>query len=277
MSVEAKPKKPGKGTKPFGIPEAREAILAKLAKAATKGATSFVTGKTPAAKRESFDAALAALVSEGAVFADRSAAKPKYYLAAHKPEMPDADSVASKLRRLATSRFPEILTAVNFKNGAGLAANEKPFVEEAIQLLLAAGRIVELRSKKAAVYVEAAGLWRALSDSPPQPPPPKPAPAPQPAVAQPANVAAPDPAADAHLLNAYRKVVRETGFPAVAISTFQRECGLPLPALHDWLLARRQLGKAILSTGDWSLADDSRRAAAIELEGSRFLLVRISE
>jgi hypothetical protein len=34
-------------------------------------------------------------------------------------------------------------------------------------------------------------------------------------------------------------------------------------------------GGVVLSSGDWSLADDAKRAAAVEIDGERYLLARL--
>ncbi len=52
----------------------------------------------------------------------------------------------------------------------------------------------------------------------------------------------------------------------------QQESGAALAALQEWLLGEHRAGRAILSRGDWSLADDEA-AAAVEWQGQPYLLV----
>jgi hypothetical protein len=74
---------------------------------------------------------------------------------------------------------------------------------------------------------------------------------------------------------AYADIVKQTGFPAVPISALQNQSGVLLSALKSWIKEQYANGSAVLSFGDWSLADDAKRAAAVELNGERYLLVRL--
>ena len=74
----------------------------------------------------------------------------------------------------------------------------------------------------------------------------------------------------------YRRLVRESGgFPDVKISVLARALepsaarGLP-----ERLKAMWRAGEATLSLGDWSLASEETRAAAVEMDGEKYLLVR---
>lgn len=81
------------------------------------------------------------------------------------------------------------------------------------------------------------------------------------------------------LMDAYRRLVRESGgFPDVKISTLARALG-PSAAegLPERLIGAWRTGDAMLSLGDWSLANDEMRAAAVELDGEKYLLVRFEE
>lgn len=76
---------------------------------------------------------------------------------------------------------------------------------------------------------------------------------------------------------AYRLLAARTGFPSVAISALQQESAAPLAALQEWLLGEHRAGRAILSRGDWSLADEAKRGAAVEWQGQPYLLARLLE
>lgn len=68
------------------------------------------------------------------------------------------------------------------------------------------------------------------------------------------------------------------GLPDVKISAL----GLALApveaaGLADRLRALWREGRVTLSLGDWSLADEATRRAAVELAGERYLLVRMEQ
>ena len=79
---------------------------------------------------------------------------------------------------------------------------------------------------------------------------------------------------DAALFFAYTRLVRESGgFPDVKIAHLSSAAGdAPLAGR---LVALWREGRATLSLGDWSLADETTRAAAVELDGEKYLLVRL--
>ena len=84
------------------------------------------------------------------------------------------------------------------------------------------------------------------------------------------------PTEPAALDEVYRRLVRESGgFPDVKISALQAAVGDGSGALATELVARWRRGEATLSMGDWSLASEETRAAAVELNGERYLLVRL--
>ncbi len=79
---------------------------------------------------------------------------------------------------------------------------------------------------------------------------------------------------DATLFLAYTRLVRESGgFPDVKIAHLRSATGHA--PLAGRLIALWREGRATLSLGDWSLADETTRAAAVELDGEKYLLVRL--
>lgn len=82
--------------------------------------------------------------------------------------------------------------------------------------------------------------------------------------------------AEAPLNDAYQKLVNADRFkfPAVSIGELAKEAGVSIDTLKAKLVALHKAGKVILSTGDWSLADEQTRAGAIEIGGDRYLQVR---
>ncbi len=88
-------------------------------------------------------------------------------------------------------------------------------------------------------------------------------------------VASPTEEAPKALGEVYRRLVRESGgFPDVKISALQAAAGRALAAE---LIASWRQGEATLSLGDWSLATEETRAAAVELDGEKYLLVRFED
>ena len=74
---------------------------------------------------------------------------------------------------------------------------------------------------------------------------------------------------------AYARLVRQSGgFPDVKIAALRAALGA---GVNDRLVALWRAGQATFSQGDWSLADEETRAAAVELSGERYLLVRLEE
>ena len=136
--------------------------------------------------------------------------------------------------------------------GGELTGAEKPFLDAALARLQGERRLVALSYGKSVYFAFADALHA----------PPAPAP-----------VAADD------LMNVYRRLVRESGgFPDVKIAGLARGVG-PAGArgLAGRLTALWRSGDVTLSLGDWSLASEETRAAAVELDGEKYLLVRFEE
>ena len=93
---------------------------------------------------------------------------------------------------------------------------------------------------------------------------------------EPAAVPAPVPS---DLFAVYTRLVRQSGgFPDVKIAVLRAALDpessddLPRRLIGMW-----RAGGATFSQGDWSLADEATRAAAVLLHGERYLLVRLEE
>lgn len=260
--------KPARAPKKKAAPGAEElstALLEALGRAGSAGANAVglkLSGKSPAAtaRRE----ALAALVAGGGVGTLGSAKAARYFLAEH---LPTAATVGARLLALGAygpgvSETPPLLwkeTELLRK----LPAHERPLLGPALEHLLAARQVVPLRHGRNR-FVAFAGPLRVwleedVLDAPV-------------AIAPPAMPEADD----AGLFDAYRRLVRESGgFPDVKIAHLRRVAGgVPVEAR---LVALWREGRATLSLGDWSLADESVRAGAVELGGERYLLVRLDD
>ena len=135
--------------------------------------------------------------------------------------------------------------------GGELSGAEKPFLDAALARLQGERRLVALSYGKSVYFAWADALAERLGPAP-------------------VEAAADD------LMGVYRRLVRESGgFPDVKIAGLARGVG-PAGArgLAGRLTALWRGGDVTLSLGDWSLASEETRAAAVELDGEKYLLVR---
>ncbi len=253
-----------------GVEEASAALLETLRRAGPAGANAAglrLSGKSAAsaARRE----ALAALVATGGVGTLGTAKAARYFLAEH---LPTAATVGARLLALAAyapgvSETPPTLwkeTELLRK----LPAHERPLLGPALEHLQAARQVVPLRHGRNKFVAFAGPLRVWLEDDVADALPPVPTPA-----APESDDADND---DATLFDAYRRLVRESGgFPDVKIAHLCRAAGGV--ALAERLTTLWREGRATLSLGDWSLADETVRAGAVEMDGERYLLVRLDD
>lgn len=100
----------------------------------------------------------------------------------------------------------------------------------------------------------------------------------QPATRVAAPLAPPAPSLDgliAHVIEAYRAVRARIGYDDVEILAVREAAGVSQQEIERALLELGARGRAVLSGGDFSLATEAERAAAIELLGRPQLAVRI--
>ena len=244
--------------------EVADTLLANLRRAGAAGANAAglrLGGKTPvAATRRT---ALAALMAEGGAGMLGTGKTARYFLAAH---LPTAATVAARL--LAAGAFvpgalstpPTLWKATELRRK--LPKHEHALFDAALDHLQTARQVVPLRHGRS-VYVAFAGPLRVWLEDDDVVDAPAPPPAPPSSDVD-----------DAELFFAYARLVRDSGgFPDVKIAALQRAAG-DRP-LGDQLAALWREGRATLSLGDWSLADEATRAAAVELDGERYLFVRL--
>lgn len=248
MSAEVHPKKRAKAARPFTVDDARASALEKALRAGTKGVLSFFPPKTPEEKKAVWVAAVEALEREGAIIADRRNAKARFFAREHAPVFPTAESVALKLA--AAAREMELLSAADLKKALG--REEKSLFLEALDRALAEKRLLEMRRKASVFYVGAEGLRTALG-----------------------GAARRDAFSPERVRELYAELVRSSGFPDVPISALQQASGAGKAELEAWIRQEHLQGRIVLSLGDWSLADEARRAAAVEIGGDRYLYLRL--
>jgi hypothetical protein len=257
----------------FSPEEARAEMQAKLEKGGTKGVTTLFPAKLPRYKREVYDHVLAEMERGRELYADRRTDQAKYYLWPLRPQPPSRESVAAQLEDYLLSRHPMLVGITELKKAIGKSKEAAQYLFSAFELLAANRKLVILRHKKGKTYEElyahAGSLRQMLGVEPAATGDPD---------APPALAAASQPGTDfepERVRRAYADIVKQTGFPAVPISALQSQSGVLLSALKSWIKEQYANGSAVLSFGDWSLADDAKRAAAVELNGERYLLVRL--
>ncbi len=259
MKPRATAKKPAPG--PAEIAAALLEILRRAGPDGVKPAGLRLSGKTPvaAARRD----ALAALTADGRAATLGKGAAARYFLAEH---VPTAATVSARLLALgafvpgALETPPTLWKEAELRRK--LPAHEHPLLGAALDRLQEARQVVPLRHGRNA-FVAFAGPLRVwleedVADAIPGEVPIIPVPA---------------EADDAVLFAGYAGLVRESGgFPDVKIARLRDAVGAPVAGR---LTALWREGRATFSLGDWSLADEVTRAAAVELDGEKYLLVRL--
>lgn len=168
---------------------------------------------------------------------------------------PTPEAVADRLLALAPAGEPPALRS-RAELARRLTPAERPALDAALARLQDQRQLLALSQGKRAAYVFA-GPLRAWLDG--------------------GDVVPPPPPGQKMLDDVYRRLVRESGgFPDVKIAALRAALG-PAEAgtLEPELIARWRRGEATLSLGDWSLAGEDARAAAVELNGEKHLLVRL--
>jgi hypothetical protein len=79
------------------------------------------------------------------------------------------------------------------------------------------------------------------------------------------------------VLEAYRKVSQRVGFSNIEIYQLQQELGIPIEQLKEFLLNESRNGTAFPSFGNWQLASEASRKAAIYINGEPHLVIRFKE
>ncbi|MDQ3622357.1 MAG: hypothetical protein M3463_07705 [Verrucomicrobiota bacterium] len=252
MNAESQPNRRTRRRTTFTAGQARERILTKLRAAGAKGAPALFSARTPESRRAVLEETLAALESERAIAVDRGKARARYYLPEFAPARPTLESVCARLEQIAAVKHPHLLSASELKRG--LLKTEQPLFEKACYWLETQRQLVKLLRGKTALFACAGSLRFFLGEA-----------------------ASEDGIHPERIREAYRTLAARTGFPAVEIAALQRATGAPLDALRPWLLDEYRQGRAVFSSGDWSLAEEATRAAALQVGDARYLLVRLQE
>jgi hypothetical protein len=252
--------KPGDSIRPE-----QEAVLSALERAGESGLKKAALtralldgrrlGKAPKAE---FERALALLlgelVADGEVVDFGTAASPAYVLSRWDRRL---EAACAEIESRATPGKATAFTLAALRKGHRKGVG-KPTIDEAIQKLVAARKLIAIQPGKTVFYVHARSLAPLVLQGTAGGP-----------------AAAPFAAETAR--EAYAALVRAGGFDDVPISDLQERSGLALPELKAWLLEQSRAGRAVPTRGDWSLASAAARAAAIEIRGEPHLQVRLLE
>ena len=193
------------------------------------------------------------------------AARPKRPASRPKAPPPTPDAVTASLSKLMPpGERPALWKEAKLQRR--LHAPERPLLAAALQRLEEERQVLVLPLGKMRLYLFAEPLRGWLTGS---------------AAGTAAVPDLPEPASPRgtpeDLFAVYERLVRRSGgFPDVKLADL-RAALVPAAAgtLSEQVLTLWRAGRATLSQGDWSLADEATRHAAVELFGERYLLVRL--
>lgn len=197
--------------------------------------------------------AVRALVGEGAIiiFGDG-----RDSVAVVANRAPTSESVSKKVEARAAMKRGHVVGRVEMATWC--TAPECFLLDGAVRSLVSARRLVPLKHGDEMLYahVDSFSAPRARTG---------------------AVEAAARPASDSRfrITEAYRRLVERDGFGDVVIAELLREAGIEKDELTALLLEESRCGRAHLGRGDWSLADESTRHAAVIVADEPHLRVRL--
>ncbi len=234
-------------------------LLGALDAAGLKG---LANAKLPAAKGKKKEAKAVALqrLEEGALAVKLQKGKSVLWFAAR--HAPSPASAALALQQNAMAKGPVVWGLADLKKL--LLPVQKSHLAAALESLVQSGQVLSLKSVNGR-----SRFWifrEALSSvsAPVQPHAP--------------SSMSPPPQHDGEPLRAVYTAWRSrSGSSLMAIQDLQHTSGLPLTKVHQWLRQEAAAGRAELSEGDWSLAPELVREAALVVGGQKFIRVRLHE
>ncbi|WP_174582651.1 hypothetical protein [Candidatus Methylacidithermus pantelleriae] len=198
----------------------------------------------PSRKRE-IDQILKGLLAEGRIIRFGERSKAVYF---SKDFAPTCQEAAEAIARGA-AQFPTELF-LEKELGSFCSGAQRLLLKEAVKHLVETGILCRLKRRKSFYYVHRDGIALGLGQ----------------------RQACFDPN---KVVQVYQELVTARGFLYVRIAELAWKAQVPLEPLQAWLLEQSSMGKAHLSRGDWSLATQEERRAAIYLDGQPHLLVRL--
>jgi hypothetical protein len=237
-------------------------VLAKLKQAGAKGLSLARLGPKSKNARALLDRTLADLAAHKSVTQVVTSGRAIYYLSQFAPGL---ESVSAKLERQAREAGGSLLSRDDLK--ALLTKPEIPYFTPALCRLLGEKVLVKLQHiarrsrngnrRETDFYLHRATLQEKTAET-----------------FRPDSGDGRFSSGAKMLLQAYHDLVLRNGFPDVEIAELQQELGIPIPEVATQILEERDAGRAVLSFGDWSLASEKTRLAAIQIDGERYLRVR---
>lgn len=249
------------------IEQYREMMLEKARQAGAAGVSKskFGTFKTGSAGAQAF----VALVREGALQNLGTAQRARFVTAEFfRPLEMAYQAILEKVAREGIKPWSRA------KLEAGLTGAIKARVADATDLLVEERRLVPVRFGAGRQYLSVKKImeWVGEAGAPEEEALPQ---ASQPAAAPLAPPALSLDELTARVIEAYRAVRDRIGYPDVEILAVREAAGLNQGEIESALSELGAQGRAILSGGDFSLASEAERAAAIDLLGRPQLMVRI--
>lgn len=236
------------------LEQARADLTGKLKFAGAGGLrkAKVVSGKPSSDRYRVCRQALQDLEQAGEVLNIDTVKRPLYVLAAFAPTL---ESVSDKISAHAAKDGGLIFTLKDFEKVC--LASERAFLPEALKWLLAERRLVRVRRRQSVFYLSP----EAIVPVPAEPPP----------LQTDKQVSA---GYEQAVVQAYRLIVSRENWKDVRISDLQRESGVPLDDLKILVLEKCRCGQATVSSGDWSLADEEYKKAALYIDDRPYLRVR---
>lgn len=228
----------------------QESVIAALREAGEAGLTRPPLTKLLDPRKQNPEAArrrLAQLETEGAIVNIGTEKTPRYLLPALDRRL---DRACEAILARATPGQPTVFNAAALRKGHARGI-KRPILDRGIEALVARRELFVIQPGKSVYYLHARSIAPLLGVE-------------QAGAFQPENVR-----------EAYAALVREGGFADVPIHQLAQRSGAALAALKPWLLAESRAGRAAPTRGDWSLADSSARAAAIDIRGEPHLQIRL--
>ncbi|MDD2676413.1 MAG: hypothetical protein PHP75_02965 [Methylacidiphilaceae bacterium] len=219
-------------------------ILGALEKARSKG---LARSRLSPPRKPEAEEALAAEIRKGRILRLGSPPKSLYFLAQFAPNVGQAVEAIDRGAAQSPARL-----FLEKELGKFCRPGEAFFLKEAVQELVHGKILVRLTRGKTSYYVHRTGWLPPLDATPSSGP------------FDPEKVE-----------KAYRELVDEQGFLDVRPAELASRSGAPLESLKVWLLEQSRAGRAHLARGDWSLATEEERRAAVVLDGQPHLRVRL--
>jgi hypothetical protein len=187
--------------------------------------------------------------------------KPRYVLKEYYNPLENAYDEIERITLISQKQkelIPFALTNIRSKLPAG-CIREK--TEEAIEFLVNGKKLLKIKVGKGTYFLHVSSLKPYVSRE------------------EPSGLKPEDKIIDAKIdhskvLESYEKIKRQKGFSNIEIYELQQDLAVPMERLKSFLLEETRNGRAVFSSGDWSLSSEATRSGAVYLDGKPYLLIR---